>query len=47
VMVAVQTSVGEYDAEIFLERYGCDGPVAKKVFKNINEAFATFQPNVG
>jgi tetratricopeptide (TPR) repeat protein len=37
--VAIQTSVGEYDANIFLKRYGCEGPVAKQLFSNFDSFF--------
>lgn len=37
--VAVQTSVGEYDAGAFLTRHGCEGPVAKRLFLNMNQFF--------
>lgn len=37
--VAVQTHVGEYDAEVFLRRHGCEGPVAKQLFGNLNKLF--------
>lgn len=41
--VAIQTSVGEFDAEIFVRRHGCDGPVAKQLFGNINKFFIAMQ----
>lgn len=37
--IAVQTHVGEYDAEVFLRRHGCEGPVAKQLFGNLNKLF--------
>lgn len=37
--VAIQTSVGEFDAEVFVRRHGCEGPVAKQLFRNINKFF--------
>ena len=39
--VAIQTYVGEFDAEAFLRRHGCEGPVAKQLFGNINRFFTT------
>lgn len=38
--IAVQTHVGEYDAEVFLRRHGCEGPVAKQLFGNLNKFFS-------
>lgn len=39
IQIAIQTSVGESDAEIFIKRHGCEGPVAKQLFGNINRFF--------
>lgn len=36
VIVAIQTSVAEYDASTFLRRHVCGGLIAKHVFKSIN-----------
>jgi hypothetical protein len=36
VIVAIQTSVAEYDAETFLRRHVCDGLIAKHMFQSIN-----------
>ena len=44
IMVMIQTSVGEFDAKTFLERYGCNGPVAKRVFANMDHYFGSFKP---
>lgn len=44
IMVMIQTSVGEFDAKTFLERYGCNGPVAKRVFANMDYYFASYKP---
>jgi hypothetical protein len=41
--VAVQTAVGEYDAKAFLRRHGCNGPVAKHIFANLNSFFARYR----
>lgn len=41
--VAVQTAVGEYDAKAFLKRHGCNGPVAKHIFANLNTFFARYR----
>lgn len=38
--VAIQTSVGEFDAEVFVRRHGCEGPVAKQLFGNIIKFFS-------
>lgn len=38
--MAVQTYIGESDAEIFLRRHGCEGPVAKQLLGNINRFFS-------
>ncbi|MCA8902567.1 MAG: hypothetical protein KDA53_15105 [Hyphomonas sp.] len=37
--VAIQTELGEHDASIFVERHGCEGPVAKRMFANMNRFF--------
>jgi hypothetical protein len=37
--VAVQTSVGEYDATAFVTRHGCEGPIARRLFLNMNQFF--------
>lgn len=41
--VAIQTSVGEYDANVFLKRHGCEGPVAKQLFGNFDTFFGMMQ----
>lgn len=42
IMIAIQTSVGEFDAEIFLKKYGCEGFVAKSFLKKLDKFFATY-----
>lgn len=39
IRIAVQTSVAEFDAASFLKRHGCEGPVAKQLFENMNSFF--------
>ena len=39
VNVAMQSPIGEYDANIFVRRHGCDGPVARHVFAGLDEFF--------
>lgn len=39
--IAIQTSIGEFDAQVFLDRHGCDGPVAKQFFENLNAYFGS------
>ena len=41
--IAVQTAVGENDAKTFLRRHGCNGPVAKHVFANLNKFFERYK----
>ncbi len=41
VIIGIQTEIGESDAGVFVERHGCEGPVAKTTFANINEFFAS------
>jgi TPR repeat protein len=41
--VAVQTALGEQDAKTFLRRHGCDGPVAKHVFANLNQLLSQYR----
>lgn len=36
VIIAIQTSVAEHDAAAFISRHGCDGLIAKHIFKSIN-----------
>jgi len=38
--VAIQTELGEHDAGLFIDRHGCEGPVAKKLFANMNTFFS-------
>lgn len=40
--IAVQTAIGEFDGKIFVDRYGCEGPVAKHIFININKFYANY-----
>ncbi len=40
VTVAIQTSIGEYDAQAFVRRHGCDGAVAKYVFAQMDKFFS-------
>jgi tetratricopeptide (TPR) repeat protein len=40
VPVAAQAAAGEFDAQSFLRRHGCDSPVSKQLFRNANEFFS-------
>lgn len=39
VIIGIQTEIGEHDAGLFLERHGCEGPVAKTLMSNFNRYF--------
>lgn len=40
--VAIRTAIGEVDAEQFVKRYGCEGPVAKQMFAGMNGFFGLY-----
>ena len=42
-VVTVQAAIGQHDAKTFLRRYGCEGPVAKHIFANLNTLFASYR----
>lgn len=45
VAVTIQGAVGEQDAEVFLKRHGCEGPVARHMFAMIDRFLSSRQGN--
>jgi len=44
IIIAIQTSVGEFDARVFLKRHSCEGPVAEQFFKNLDKFYQLYLP---
>lgn len=43
IAVAIQSPIAQHDAKTFLRRYGCEGPVAKHIFANLNTLFSAYR----
>ena len=41
VRISVSGAVAEHDAKRFLQRHGCEGPVAQQLRGNINRLFSS------